>query len=190
VFTLCIAIASLGFLAVPSLLNAAMNRQVQERHLYDAGVSTRVLDLTPAQLSAVGHLPGIAAVKARLDAAGYPVTTQEIYVTEAQITAADTTILTIVQILGLLVVAIMLMGLVSAPAWASSSAPARSASCAAWVPGPATSGGSSVRRRWPGRRRLGVRSPARLADLPGAAGADPARCRRRPFPRSFRRSFR
>ncbi len=113
-FTLCIAIASLGFLAVPSLLNAAMNRQVQERHLYDAGVSTRVLDLTPAQLSAVGHLPGIAAVKARLDAAGYPVTTQEIYVTEAQITAADTTILTIVQILGLLVVAIMLMGLVSA----------------------------------------------------------------------------
>jgi len=55
-----------------------------------------------------------AAVKARLDAAGYPVTTQEIYVTEAQITAADTTILTIVQILGLLVVAIMLMGLVSA----------------------------------------------------------------------------
>jgi len=62
VFTLCIAIASLGFLAVPSLLNAAMNRQVQESHLYDVGVSTRVLDLTPAQLSALGHLPGIAAV--------------------------------------------------------------------------------------------------------------------------------
>ena len=50
----------------------------------------------------------------RLAAAGYPVSTTKIYVTEAQITAADAAILTIVEILGLLVVAIMLMGLVSA----------------------------------------------------------------------------
>jgi hypothetical protein len=62
VFTLSIAIASLGFLAVPSLLNAAMNRQVQESHLYDVGVSTSPLDLSPAQLSVLGHLPDIAAV--------------------------------------------------------------------------------------------------------------------------------
>ncbi len=62
VFTLSIAIASLGFLAVPSLLNAAMNRQVQESHLNDVGVSTSTLDLAPAQLSALGHLPGVAAV--------------------------------------------------------------------------------------------------------------------------------
>ncbi len=55
-----------------------------------------------------------AAAAARLAAAGYPVSTTEIYVTEAQITAADPPILTIVEILGLLVVAIMLMGLVSA----------------------------------------------------------------------------
>jgi putative ABC transport system permease protein len=55
-----------------------------------------------------------AAAAARLVAAGYAVSTQEIYVTQAQITAADTSILTIVEILGLLVVAIMLMGLVSA----------------------------------------------------------------------------
>ena len=54
------------------------------------------------------------AVANRLAAAGYPVSTTEIYVTEAQITAADTAILTIVEILGLVVVAIMLMGLVSA----------------------------------------------------------------------------
>ena len=45
---------------------------------------------------------------------GYPVSTTEIYVTQAQITAADTAILTIVDILGLVVVAIMLIGLVSA----------------------------------------------------------------------------
>jgi putative ABC transport system permease protein len=49
----------------------------------------------------------------RLAAAGYPVSTTKIYVAQAQITAADTSILTIVQILGLAVVAIMLMGLVS-----------------------------------------------------------------------------
>ncbi len=62
VLTLSIAIASLGFLAVPSLLNAAMNRQVADSHLYDVGISTRVLALTPAQLRALGRLPGVAAV--------------------------------------------------------------------------------------------------------------------------------
>ena len=55
-----------------------------------------------------------AGAAARLAAAGYPVSTTEIYVSQAQITAADTAILTIVDFLGLLVVAIMLMGLVSA----------------------------------------------------------------------------
>jgi ABC-type thiamine transport system ATPase subunit len=40
----------------------AMNRQVQESHLNDVGISTSVIDLTPAQLSALGHLPGVAAV--------------------------------------------------------------------------------------------------------------------------------
>jgi len=62
VFTLGLAIASLGFLAVPRLLDAAMDRQVQASHLYDVGVSTRVLDLTPGQLRALSHLPSVAAV--------------------------------------------------------------------------------------------------------------------------------
>ncbi len=62
VLTLGLAIASLGFAAAPRLLNAAMNRQVLQSHLYDVGVSTRVLDLTPTQLRALGHLPGVAAV--------------------------------------------------------------------------------------------------------------------------------
>ena len=61
-FTLSIAVASLGFLAVPGLLNAAMNRQVQQSHLYEVGISTRVIQLTPAQLAALGKLPGVAAV--------------------------------------------------------------------------------------------------------------------------------
>jgi putative ABC transport system permease protein len=65
-FTLGIAIASLGFLAVPSLLNAAMNRQVAASHLYDVGVSTNVIDLTPPQLAALGRLPDVAAVSPAL----------------------------------------------------------------------------------------------------------------------------
>jgi hypothetical protein len=48
VFTLSIAIASAGFLAMPALLNAAMNHQVRDSHLYDVGISTRDLDMTPA----------------------------------------------------------------------------------------------------------------------------------------------
>jgi putative ABC transport system permease protein len=65
-FTLGIAIASLGFLAVPILLNAAMNRQVAASHLYDVGVSTNVIQLTPAQLTALGRLPGVSAVSPAL----------------------------------------------------------------------------------------------------------------------------
>jgi putative ABC transport system permease protein len=60
--TLCISIATLGFLAVPGLLGIAMNRQVTASHLNDVGISMNVLDLTPAQLSTLGQLPGVAAV--------------------------------------------------------------------------------------------------------------------------------
>jgi putative ABC transport system permease protein len=71
VCTLSIAIASLGFLAVPALLNAAMNRQIAGSHLYDAGIFTSTLDLSPAQLRALGRLPGVAAVS---PAVGYATT--------------------------------------------------------------------------------------------------------------------
>ena len=62
IFTLGIAIATVGFVAVPGLLGTAMTRQVQASHLNDVGISTQVLDLSPAQLSALGQLPGVAAV--------------------------------------------------------------------------------------------------------------------------------
>ena len=71
VCTLSIAIASLGFLAVPALLNAAMNRQIAGSHLYDVGIFTSTLDLSPAQLRALGLLPGVAAVS---PAVGYATT--------------------------------------------------------------------------------------------------------------------
>jgi len=64
--TLAIAIASLGFLAVPGLLNAVMNRQVQQGHLNEVAIATRVTGLTIAQLGALGRLPGVAAVSADL----------------------------------------------------------------------------------------------------------------------------
>ena len=54
------------------------------------------------------------AVAARLADAGYPVSTTEIYVVQAQTTASEASILAIVEILGLGVVAIMLMGLAGA----------------------------------------------------------------------------
>jgi putative ABC transport system permease protein len=71
VLTLSIAIASLGFLAVPALLNGAMNRQIAGSHLYDVGISTSTLDLSHAQLGALGRLPGVAAVS---PAVGYATT--------------------------------------------------------------------------------------------------------------------
>jgi putative ABC transport system permease protein len=55
-----------------------------------------------------------AAVASRLAAAGYPVTTAKIYAIEAQVIASENSVLAIVEILGLVVVAIMLMGLASA----------------------------------------------------------------------------
>jgi len=70
-FTMSIAIASLGFLAVPSLLNVAMNRQIAASHLYDVGIQTSTVDLSPAQLRALGHLPGVAAAS---PAVGYATT--------------------------------------------------------------------------------------------------------------------
>jgi putative ABC transport system permease protein len=55
-----------------------------------------------------------AAVARRLDAAGYRVSTVEVYVVEASAIASATAVLTIVQVVGLLVVGISLLGLVSA----------------------------------------------------------------------------
>ena len=69
-FSLSLAIASLGFLAVPSLLNAAMNRQVAESHLNDVGIFTNVINLTPAQLSVVGDIVGGTTVLDVADPSG------------------------------------------------------------------------------------------------------------------------
>ena len=48
-----------------------MNRQIAGSHLYDVGISTSTLDLSPEQLGALGRLPGVAAVS---PAVGYATT--------------------------------------------------------------------------------------------------------------------
>jgi putative ABC transport system permease protein len=60
--TLCIAIATLGFLAVPGLLSTAMDRQVAASHLNDVGISTTVVNLNQAEIADLGDLAGVAAV--------------------------------------------------------------------------------------------------------------------------------
>jgi putative ABC transport system permease protein len=61
-FTLCIAIATLGFLAVPGLLSTAMDRQVAASHLNDVGISTTVVNLNQPEIADLGSLPGVAAM--------------------------------------------------------------------------------------------------------------------------------
>ena len=59
--TLALAIASLAIVAVPGLLNAAMQDQVRQARLFDVAVATRDLDLSSRQLAALGRLPNVAA---------------------------------------------------------------------------------------------------------------------------------
>ena len=59
--TLALAIASFAIVAVPGLLNAAMQSQVRQARLFDVAMATRDLDLNSRQLAALGHLPNVAA---------------------------------------------------------------------------------------------------------------------------------
>jgi putative ABC transport system permease protein len=59
--TLAIAVASVGIFAAPSLMNAAMQKEVQINKLADLTLSTKPLVVTPAQLAALGSLPNVRA---------------------------------------------------------------------------------------------------------------------------------
>src|SRR5581483_5304584 len=61
VLTLAIAVASVGIFAAPSLMDQAMQQEVQTNKLPDLTLSTKPLAVTPAQLAALGHLPNVSA---------------------------------------------------------------------------------------------------------------------------------
>lgn len=67
VVTLGLATGSFAIVAVPHLLNATMQTEVNQAHLYDVAVATRDLDLSSQQLDALGHLPNVAAFDATVE---------------------------------------------------------------------------------------------------------------------------
>ncbi len=62
--TLSLAVASLATLAVPGLMDRAMDRQVAADRLFDVAFGTHDLVLSPAEFGALGRLPDVAAVGA------------------------------------------------------------------------------------------------------------------------------
>ena len=63
VATLALAVASISFLAIPTLIDRAMQEEVGRVRLADATVTMRPLELTDAQLADLSSLPNVAAVE-------------------------------------------------------------------------------------------------------------------------------
>ncbi|WP_107771380.1 FtsX-like permease family protein [Nocardioides sediminis] len=63
--TLAIAVASISFFAVPTLIDDAMQDEVREGRLADVAVGIRPLELSDADLAALEDVPGVAAVEPR-----------------------------------------------------------------------------------------------------------------------------
>jgi putative ABC transport system permease protein len=64
VLTLAIAVASVGIFAAPSLMNQAMQKEVQTNQLPDLTLSTKPLVLTSSELAALDRLPNVTAAGA------------------------------------------------------------------------------------------------------------------------------
>jgi putative ABC transport system permease protein len=65
VATLAFAVASISFLAIPTLIDRAMQDEVRAGRLSDVTLSLRPLELTDEQLVALAALPNVAAVEPR-----------------------------------------------------------------------------------------------------------------------------
>ncbi|HWJ81413.1 MAG TPA: FtsX-like permease family protein [Nocardioides sp.] len=65
VLTLAIAVASISFFAVPTLIDRAMQDEVRAGRLADVTVSLRPVRLSDADLAALEAVPNVAAVEAR-----------------------------------------------------------------------------------------------------------------------------
>ncbi|HLY84032.1 MAG TPA: ABC transporter permease, partial [Acidimicrobiales bacterium] len=66
VATIGLAIASVGMLAMPTLLDRTMNAEVRAARLYDILMPVRDAQLTGAQLTQLGAVPNVTAVAARV----------------------------------------------------------------------------------------------------------------------------
>ncbi|RYP83885.1 FtsX-like permease family protein [Nocardioides guangzhouensis] len=65
VLTLAIAVASISFFAVPTLIDRTMQDEVAAGRLADVTVAMRPVELTDDQLAGIAALPNVAAVEAR-----------------------------------------------------------------------------------------------------------------------------
>src|SRR5918995_152488 len=65
VLTLAIAVASISFFAIPTLIDRAMQDEVRAGRLADVTMDMRPIELTDAQLVALAALPNVAAVEPR-----------------------------------------------------------------------------------------------------------------------------
>ncbi len=68
VLTLALAVASVFFFAVPTLIDRRMQQEVAEGRLADATLALRPVALDDGQLAALADLPNVAAVEARTSA--------------------------------------------------------------------------------------------------------------------------
>ncbi len=66
VATLGLAVASISFLAIPTLIDRSMQEEVRAGELADATVTMRPLQLTDEQLAALSALPNVAAIEPRM----------------------------------------------------------------------------------------------------------------------------
>jgi len=65
VFTLALAVASFGILAVPSLMNSALSSEVAQARLYDLSIPVDHVPLSSAQLRELARLSNVTAATAR-----------------------------------------------------------------------------------------------------------------------------
>jgi putative ABC transport system permease protein len=65
VAALALAVASVGFFAVPTLMDRAMNREIAANKLADVTLTVKPLPLNAAQLQALGRLPNVVAFEPR-----------------------------------------------------------------------------------------------------------------------------
>ncbi len=66
VATLALAVASISFLAIPTLIDRSMQEEVRAGKLADATVTMRPLPLTGEQLAALSALPNVEAIEPRI----------------------------------------------------------------------------------------------------------------------------